>query len=278
MAKTIIPTEGQQKDSAESADKLEILAMLPVRVQAFVAEAHAVGIVVRYGEQRTKRGDPLISLNGSLALFAQLPAMAKCRIPKRAGHWWLSCGIIGTLRRVAQDDLSGVIEHLNWGRNEKELQYPQPTPENARADAEVMAEKKRDESRSYEDKVKDTTERYMREGPESFLESMPMNAMDFRRKIIDDIRWSVSYRINNDVKPSPRHGFTLGADSGDAIKLALDAVVDAILAADVHLDDARHTAIKHKLHTYIVQAGKGAPGQVQSLIRPNPGILSGEAP
>lgn len=254
----------------------EILATLPTRVQAFIAEAHAVGIDIRDGERLDIHGNPLVSFHGSLAQFAQLPAMAKCRVPKRRGHWWMSCGIIGTLYRVTEHDLVGVIHHINCRDGDVTRPYPRLTAENARKEAEKKEAELRRKNESQAEMMERVTEQYMREGPASFLKSMPKSSMEFRRKLMEDIRRSVWRSVEMNVKCSMLHGYTLSAESGDAIKESLDAVVEALMAAEVNLDQAHHTAITHKLHTYLVESGEGAPLQVALVTKPNAGLLTGE--
>lgn len=264
-------------DSNAASAVPEVLAMLPARIQAFINELRAVGIAVRYGERLDKSGNPLVSLHGAIAQFMQLTAMTKCRIPKRYGHWRLRCGIIGTLYRVTEQELVGVIHRLKWAQGEASQRYPQLTPENARKEAAEEEARLKQENESSGEIFARSADAYMRKGPESFLKSMPNSAMKFRRKLICDLRQHAQYYVDQCVAPSPLHGFTFSAESGDAIKLSLDAVVEAILAADVALDDVRHTGIRHKLQTYIVAAGRGAPRQVALVTKPNPSLLSESA-
>lgn len=144
--------------------------------------------------------------------------------------------------------------------------------------AEAADQKERDRRAAMtpEERSDETDADSMRRVPEYFLKRMPKSAKDFRRELLDEIRRDVYRRVNEAARVRPVHGFVIESKSADAIRLSLDAVVEAIMAADVQFDEVRHTGIVHKLQGYLVADGKGAPQQVAQVTKPNPALLAEE--
>ena len=130
---------------------------------------------------------------------------------------------------------------------------------------------------SNEERDAEIADHSMRMGPESSLKSMPKTVMDFRRKLVDDVRFHVRYLADKCARAQADHAFVLDAGAVEVIKISVDAVVEAVMAAEVTFDEARQTAIVHKLHGYMVAKGVGAPEQVAKITKLNPSLLSESA-
>lgn len=106
------------------------------------------------------------------------------------------------------------------------------------------------------------------------LKELPRTADSFRRNQARSMRDWIQIRLR--LLRGERNGLCFDPDSIDAIGMAADAVVDAIMAADVKLDIEQQQLVIASLQ---VQAMAGEPSIVQKiakLMRANASLLTGD--
>ena len=109
------------------------------------------------------------------------------------------------------------------------------------------------------------------------LEDLPRTADDFRRKEAISMRRWIQVKLEPIKTRYEQHGFEFADDTLEAVLMAADAVVEAILAADVKFDQAKQQRVIAKLQASAVAGEPSVSQKVAKLVRPNPGILAGES-
>lgn len=107
------------------------------------------------------------------------------------------------------------------------------------------------------------------------LGAIPISDIAFRRKTIQDVRWSISWNLQR-APEFQKHGYSIDATSIEAILISFDQVVEEIMRAKVNFDAAKHLSLVHSLHTKIARSDSALSSKVLQLTQPNPSILSGE--
>lgn len=107
------------------------------------------------------------------------------------------------------------------------------------------------------------------------LSCMPRTADAFRRVLVREVRFMVRLAVQ-DVPSRLQHGYALSAEALERTLMSVDAVVEAIMQADVHFDHAQHLALVGRYQAAIA-AGHGDIGpRVAKLTAPNAALLADE--
>jgi hypothetical protein len=109
------------------------------------------------------------------------------------------------------------------------------------------------------------------------LASMPNSVDDFRAHLVDSMRMLARINLDMAIKPATYHGYTLDEDAVGEIHASFDAVVEAVVCAQVKFDAALHAEIAQKYRAQIAAADQAFQAQFEMLVRPNPRILEGGA-
>lgn len=109
------------------------------------------------------------------------------------------------------------------------------------------------------------------------LKEMISSEDDFKRELVRSIRIAVSIFGGMDRKPSGDHAYTLSIQGAQEIVLSLDAVVEAVMGAEVDFDQARHQQLMVGYEKTIRKADPGFYAHLEKLTVPNPSLLAGEA-
>jgi len=119
-----------------------------------------------------------------------------------------------------------------------------------------------------------TTSPEQAEKARASLASMPANADAFRANLVSDMRnfAAVPLRMAMEAK---FHGYTLDEDALGEIHASFDAVVEAVVGAQVKFDPARHAEIACQYRAEIAAADQSFQGHFAALTQPNPCILEG---
>jgi hypothetical protein len=105
------------------------------------------------------------------------------------------------------------------------------------------------------------------------LDAMPKTAEEFRRLQMQSAREVLSSLFKPGAVDS--HGYSWPEDSVCAILMAGDAIVEAILQAEIAFDSARHQQIAGAHRQQIARADIAFQQTFKTLIKPNPQILDG---
>lgn len=109
------------------------------------------------------------------------------------------------------------------------------------------------------------------------LASMPGSADNFRAHLVDSMRMMARISLDMAMTPATYHGYTLDEDAVGEIHASFDAVVEAVVGARVKFDSALHAEIAQKYRAQIAAADQAFQAQFETMVRPNPRILEGDA-
>lgn len=107
------------------------------------------------------------------------------------------------------------------------------------------------------------------------LSVMPKDEDDFRQRMIENVRFYISVAARGDLK---HHGYGLTEDGREAIMMSADAVVEAILQAEVTFDEKRHREIEFQHRKELAEADGSFQNVMNDLRLLRPEILEGSAP
>jgi hypothetical protein len=105
------------------------------------------------------------------------------------------------------------------------------------------------------------------------LDAMPNTADEFRRELVKDARRWLAIAIS--TESAKWHGYSLTDESVTAILMSCDAVVEAIMDAEVNFDAARHQQIALGYKKEIAGADSSFQQALATLTKPNAKILEG---
>ena len=106
-------------------------------------------------------------------------------------------------------------------------------------------------------------------------DEVPKDADEFRRSLARSLRDWLFMRV--DMKPVEWHGWSLTDDAVYSIRMSVDAVVEAIMQADVKVDKALQQRVIDGYQARILAADPGFKRHLVQLVRPNAAIIEGEA-
>jgi hypothetical protein len=109
------------------------------------------------------------------------------------------------------------------------------------------------------------------------LASMHDTADDFRADLVASMREYLGSIVRGAAKPATWHGYTLDEDAVGEIQASFDAVVEAIVGAEIRFDAPRHAEIAQKYRAQIASTDKAFQDKFATLVHPNPRILEGGA-
>lgn len=107
---------------------------------------------------------------------------------------------------------------------------------------------------------------------EACLRDMPATEDEFRRSEIRRLRRMFAVILVNRLE---QHGYDWPEESLTALQMAFDAVVDAMMSADVSFDAARHEQIEIGYRRKIAQADAGFQRALEAMAQPSPQLLDG---
>lgn len=120
----------------------------------------------------------------------------------------------------------------------------------------------------------DTRERAKEQGyAQAKLDLMPKSVDEYRRECVKSARSYLAAAIN--ARPVVGHGYSVTDESMTAILMSCDAVVEAIMDAEVNFDAARHEQIALGYKKEIAGADSSFQQALSTLTKPNPKILEG---
>lgn len=105
------------------------------------------------------------------------------------------------------------------------------------------------------------------------LKHMPKSIDEFRRNVVGHARTIMSLWC--DVKEQNSHGYTLSEEALPELHASFDAIAEAIMAAPVKFDAARHKQIAAGYQKEIAGADAGFQQKLSELFKPNAKILEG---
>ena len=109
------------------------------------------------------------------------------------------------------------------------------------------------------------------------LNYTPNTEDEYRRGLAKQIRRWLRIALDSEEKPSSTHGFQLTRESFEAVLVASEGISEAILAAQVHFDAARHAEILAGYTATIKSADPSFYAQLDRLTTLDASILEGEA-
>lgn len=98
----------------------------------------------------------------------------------------------------------------------------------------------------------------------------------FRMRLADGLRRSVKFETDYASEVATWHGYRITAEGADAILIATDALVEAIMQADVIFDGELHEKIIAGFRAQARAADPSFERQFGAFTAPNPSILAGE--
>lgn len=152
-----------------------------------------------------------------------------------------------------------------------------------RAAAREARRRERDESRARwnaQQMAKEAQERTKQAASarQNLKETMAVQSEeDFRREVAGLLRTMASVGARIFTEPSGRHGYQLHSDASEAIMIASDALVEAMLTCEVTFDADLHASIIARHKAVIRAADPAFHAQLDKMTTPNPCILQGEA-
>lgn len=153
-----------------------------------------------------------------------------------------------------------------------------PAGDGFRVEVVVSREEQKIRHADYErkkDQSEDGRERAnSRAKAEASLKAMPVDADDYRMQVVENMRLMMAFIK---AEPVDWHGFTLTEEGVEGILMSCDAVVEAILQAEVHFDEQRHRQIKMKHQQQIAEADESFQNILGNLTSAQPQILEGGA-
>lgn len=176
---------------------------------------------------------------------------------KLSGPWPGEIG--GKQRRAKAYDTKGRAAYITaysrtWsGLFEAQIQFPECERQQAK-NADELAKK--------------------RAKAEAVLDDMPHTVEEYRLHLAQDVRRWLSVIIRSE--PVDWHGFTVSADALDDILLSADAVVEAIMEAEVKFDQTRHREIVTKYKQQIAETDAPFQQMLGALTTVDPSILGGK--
>ena len=109
------------------------------------------------------------------------------------------------------------------------------------------------------------------------MKAMPSSGDEFRRNLIRDCQTMLNATVNSAVKAKPWHGYTITEEARGDILMSFDAIVEAILNADVRFDRVRHDAATREHLNALMASEPQIQSHLQRLVQPNPSLLAGAA-
>ncbi|WP_218510625.1 hypothetical protein [Variovorax sp. dw_308] len=109
------------------------------------------------------------------------------------------------------------------------------------------------------------------------LKSVFRSEDEYRRSLVEKITEMLGIMYGESDKPKDWHAYRLDQESKEAVLLAGDAVVEAIMQSTVHFDVALHARIVEGYQATIKAADPSFYAHLDKLVAPNPSILEGEA-
>lgn len=104
------------------------------------------------------------------------------------------------------------------------------------------------------------------------LEKMPQSVKAFRTELLRQMRGMVGVCLTMAAEPE-FHGYSLDSEALEEIHASFDAVVEAVVAAKINFDPARHAAVQQGYRATIAKADIGFQAKVSELTRPDRAIL-----
>jgi len=105
------------------------------------------------------------------------------------------------------------------------------------------------------------------------LNNMPDSVDAFRRHVVNRARSMLRVTCDIAAEPAASHGFTMDVEP---IMSAFDAIVEAVVNAEVHFDAERHQRIAQDYRAQMAGADTAFRGHLAKLTEPNAMILAGE--
>lgn len=121
----------------------------------------------------------------------------------------------------------------------------------------------------------------LRRDAEHVLDTMPESRDDYLSAFIDKLRWSLNFECRYETPEYDRkrfHGYMLTAESAEAIQLAFDAVVEAVLEAEVTFDKTLHQQVKTHYQQQLASLDSRFQEQLKVLATPNEKLLERSLP
>lgn len=133
-----------------------------------------------------------------------------------------------------------------------------------------------EQARKWQAEAKERLEKAER-AKRNLASTLGMNSeKKFRMRLADGLRRSVKLETDYASEVSTWHGYRITADGADAILIAADALVEAIMQADVIFDAELRDKIIAGFRAQIRAADPSFERQFDALTAPNPSILAGE--
>jgi|APMI01.1.fsa_nt_gi hypothetical protein len=136
---------------------------------------------------------------------------------------------------------------------------------------EALRTAERDKDREAEKRIKAADE------AKGSLSRMFTTESEYRRDVIARLRTMVSMVVENTATPSTWHAFTIDDASRDYIFASFDAVVAAVVGANVRFDAEHHRAIAQGYRATIAAGDAGFQAKVASLVSLAPHTADGGA-
>ena len=106
------------------------------------------------------------------------------------------------------------------------------------------------------------------------LNELPRTADDFRRKEARAMRHWIQMKL--EPLSTERHGFAFDDDATEAIGMASDAIIEAIMAAGVKFDQDKLRRVVERLQVEAIMGETLIAQKVAKLVRPDASVLAGE--
>jgi len=105
------------------------------------------------------------------------------------------------------------------------------------------------------------------------LNTLPLTVDEFRRKKARQLRDLL--RMNIEPFGRTHHGFEFTTAGIESVLIACDAVLEAVMAAEVRFDQEIQQAKVSEMQAQIAAVEPAVASKIAALARPNPGILEG---
>lgn len=108
------------------------------------------------------------------------------------------------------------------------------------------------------------------------LARVPRTEDEYRRQLAKQFRGWLRIGIGDQDAPSSSHGYRLDRESMEAVLIASDAIIEAVMQSTVHFDAELQARVIDALTATVKAADPSFYAQLEKLAAPNASLLEGE--